>query len=204
MSYAMPWSRRSSGQAVRGIRPGGSLVGHVDSQPDLYACTTILQQRRFRDDVSDSRLYPLTCASDARCDRQYLKYAGKDTFYGYLARPGERMFQDDDFAALHTQNNGRTSLPRSLLAKALLLQSPDRVSDAEAAERGRVPEVWSTGHTDARKTRAVFLRTPREVWVNLWSRWMKFLHRLPARSHFRRERPVPQAPDAGFPARLRG
>ncbi|MBM3314194.1 hypothetical protein FJY70_06345 [candidate division WOR-3 bacterium] len=58
------------------------MVGHVDPQQDLYAC-----------------------------DQKYLKYIGMDTFYGYLARQGARMFQDDDFTALHTQNNGRTSVP---------------------------------------------------------------------------------------------
>jgi len=88
------------------------LVGHVEPQQDLYTC-----------------------------DQQYLSCVGKDTFSGYLARPGSQPFRDDESASLHTQSNGRTSVPPSRLAKALLLQSPDRVNDAEAAERGRVPEV---------------------------------------------------------------
>lgn len=89
------------------------MVGHVDPQRDLYTC-----------------------------DNQYLKYVGKDTFYGFLARQGSRIFQDEDFASLYTQNNGRTSVPPSLLAKALLLQTHDHVSDAEATGRARFDIRW--------------------------------------------------------------
>jgi len=47
------------------------------------------------------------------------------------------MFWDDDLAPLCTRSNGRTSVPPSLLAKALLLQSNCPVSDAEATARTR-------------------------------------------------------------------
>ena len=97
------------------------MVGHVDPQRNLYTC-----------------------------DNQYLKWClcgtlrivGEDTFYGFLARHRPELFRDDDFVSLYTQNNGRTSVPPSILAKALLLQSHDRVSDAEAAERARFDIRW--------------------------------------------------------------
>jgi len=89
------------------------LVGHVDPQRNLYTC-----------------------------DNQYLKFVGEDTFYGFLARQGSELFRDDDFSSLYTTNNGRMSVPPSLLAKALLLQSHDRVSDEEAADRARFDIRW--------------------------------------------------------------
>jgi hypothetical protein len=45
------------------------LVGHVDSQRNLYTC-----------------------------DNQYLKFVGEDTFYGFLARHEPALFRDDDSA----------------------------------------------------------------------------------------------------------
>jgi hypothetical protein len=96
-------SSLSSWQTARGFPRGGVLVGYVDPQRNLYTC-----------------------------DNQYLKFVGEDTFYGFLARQGSELFRDDDFSSLYTTNNGRTSVPPSILAKALLLQSHDRVSDEEA------------------------------------------------------------------------
>ena len=89
------------------------MVGHVDPQRNLYTC-----------------------------DNQYLKFVGEDTFYGFLARHEPELFRDDDFVSLYTQNNGRMSVPPSILAKALLLQSHDRVSDEEAADRARFDIRW--------------------------------------------------------------
>ena len=65
-------------------------------------------------------------------DRLYLDHVGKDTFYGLLASLRSRLFRDADFAEFYCADNGRDSVPPSLLATALLLQSHDKVSDAEA------------------------------------------------------------------------
>ena len=89
------------------------MVGHVDPQRNLYTC-----------------------------DNQYLRFVGEGTFYGFLARHRPELFRDDDFVSLYIQNNGRTSVPPSILAKALLLQSHDRVSDAEAADRAQFDIRW--------------------------------------------------------------
>ena len=65
-------------------------------------------------------------------DRLYLDHVGKDTFYGLLASLRGRLFRDADFAEFYCADNGRDSVPPSLLATALLLQSHDKASDAEA------------------------------------------------------------------------
>ena len=75
-------------------------------------------------------------------DAQYLKFVGEDSFYGFLAREGGRLFRDEDFAALYCEDNGRTSVPPSLLAIALLLQTYDRVSDEEAKARADFDLRW--------------------------------------------------------------
>ena len=56
-------------------------------------------------------------------DRLYLDYVGKDTFYGLLASLRGQLFSDDDFAEIYCPDNGRDSVPPSLLATALLLQT---------------------------------------------------------------------------------
>ena len=75
-------------------------------------------------------------------DRMYLDYVGKDTFYGLLASLRGRLFRDADFAELYCLDNGRTSVPPSLLATALLLQTYDKVSDAEAQARADCDIRW--------------------------------------------------------------
>jgi hypothetical protein len=74
-------------------------------------------------------------------DQQYLDMVGEDSFYGFLARHGHELFRDEDFAALYCLDNGRSSVPPSLLAIALLLQTRDRVSDVEAKARAQRVEV---------------------------------------------------------------
>ena len=75
-------------------------------------------------------------------DRWYLDYVGKDTFYGLLASLRGQLFSDDDFAEIYCPDNGRDSVPPSLLATALLLQTYDRVSDAEAKARADFDIRW--------------------------------------------------------------
>ena len=72
----------------------------------------------------------------------YLDYVGKDTFYGLLASLRGQLFSDDDFAEIYGPDNGRDSVPPSLLATALLLQTYDKVSDAEAKARADFDIRW--------------------------------------------------------------
>ena len=75
-------------------------------------------------------------------DRLYLDHVGRDTFYGLLASLRGRLFRDSDFAVFYCADNGRDSVPPSLLATALLLQSHDKVSDAEAKARADFDIRW--------------------------------------------------------------
>lgn len=75
-------------------------------------------------------------------DHLYLDFVGEDTFYGFLARHRAEIFRDEDFDMLYCRDNGRNSVPPSLLASALLLQAHDRVSDAEAKARADYDMRW--------------------------------------------------------------
>ena len=75
-------------------------------------------------------------------DRLYLDHVGRESFYGLLASLRGRLFRDADFAEFYCADNGRDSVPPSLLATALLLQSHDKVSDAEAKARADFDLRW--------------------------------------------------------------
>ena len=64
------------------------------------------------------------------------------SFYGLLASLRGQLFSDDDFAEIYCPDNGRDSVPPSLLATALLLQTYDKVSDAEAKARADFDIRW--------------------------------------------------------------
>ena len=75
-------------------------------------------------------------------DRLYLDHVGRESFYGLLASMRGRLFRDADFAEFYCPDNGRDSVPPSLLATVLLLQSHDKVSDAEAKARADFDLRW--------------------------------------------------------------
>lgn len=58
-----------------------------------------------------------------------------DSFYGRMASVSDVLFRDDDLASMYTLDNGRPSLPPSLLCGVLLLQFYDNAGDEEAVER---------------------------------------------------------------------
>ena len=78
----------------------------------------------------------------SEADRLYIDYVGRETFYGLLASMRGQLFRDEEFAELYCPDNGRDSVPPSLLATALLLQTYDKVSDAEAKQRGDFDIRW--------------------------------------------------------------
>ncbi|MCK5713710.1 MAG: transposase, partial [Hyphomicrobiaceae bacterium] len=75
-------------------------------------------------------------------DNQYLDFVGRESFYGFLASQRGQLFRDEDFAEFYCPDNGRPSVPPSLLATALLLQTHDRVSDEEAKARADYDLRW--------------------------------------------------------------
>lgn len=78
-------------------------------------------------------------------DHLYLDFVGRDTFYGFLASQRGRLFHDEDFSMLYCPDNGRDSVPPSLLCNALLLQAHDGVSDEEAKARADFDIRWKVG-----------------------------------------------------------
>ncbi len=78
-------------------------------------------------------------------DHLYLDYVGRGSFYGFLASMRGQLFRDEEFAELYCRDNGRDSVPPSLLATALLLQAYDKVSDAEAKQRADFDIRWKVG-----------------------------------------------------------
>ena len=75
-------------------------------------------------------------------DHPYLDFVGRESFYGFLAARRDHLFRDEDFVALYCPDNGRPSVPPSLLATALLLQTYDGVSDEEAKARADFDLRW--------------------------------------------------------------
>src|SRR5919108_22413 len=75
-------------------------------------------------------------------DTAYGEFVGRDSFYGWLASQRGELFRDEDFAGLYVLDNGRPSVPPSLLATALVLQTYDGVSDAEAKQRADYDLRW--------------------------------------------------------------
>lgn len=75
-------------------------------------------------------------------DNLYIEHVGRGSFYGFLSSMRRQLFRDEDFAGLYCPDNGRGSVPPSLLATALLLQTHDRVSDEEARQRAAFDIRW--------------------------------------------------------------
>lgn len=65
-----------------------------------------------------------------------------DSFYGRMSAVNDELFRDEDLAEMYCENNGRPSLPPSLMSGATLLQFYDDVSDEEAVERLRFDLRW--------------------------------------------------------------
>ena len=65
-----------------------------------------------------------------------------DSFYGRMAAIGDVLFRDEDLAGMYCADNGRPSLPPSLMNGVLLLQFYDNVSDDEAVERTKFDMRW--------------------------------------------------------------
>ncbi len=65
-----------------------------------------------------------------------------DSFYARMGAVNQVLFCDEDLAELYCLDNGRPSLPPSLLSGVTLLQFYDNVSDEEAVERTRFDLRW--------------------------------------------------------------
>jgi transposase len=75
-------------------------------------------------------------------DTLYTDYVGRGTFYGWLAAQRDELFPDELFLSLYVAGWGRPSVPPSLLATALLLQTYEGISDEEATQRAAYDLRW--------------------------------------------------------------
>ena len=75
-------------------------------------------------------------------DPVYGAFVGRDSFYGWLASQRGELFRDEEFAGLYVLDNGRPSVPPSVLAVALVLQTYNGVSDDEAKQRADYDLRW--------------------------------------------------------------
>src|SRR4051812_10871220 len=66
----------------------------------------------------------------------------ENSIYAVLARHGDRIVRDQDFAECYSARWGRPSIPPSLLAKVLLLAYRDGLSDRRAMEALRFDLRW--------------------------------------------------------------
>ncbi len=66
----------------------------------------------------------------------------RGSFYDVLFREGARLLSDDDFADCYDVTNGRPSVPPSRMAKLVLLQTYEDLSDREALERMAFDLRW--------------------------------------------------------------
>lgn len=65
-----------------------------------------------------------------------------DSFYGRMGAVSETLFRDEDLAGMYCPDNGRTSIPPSLLSGVILLQFFDDASDREAVQRTMFDLRW--------------------------------------------------------------
>lgn len=67
----------------------------------------------------------------------------KGSFYERLADHGDELIDDDDFAHLYADGKGRPSVPPSVMIRAMLCATHDKLSsDRETSRRTRVDSDW--------------------------------------------------------------
>lgn len=65
-----------------------------------------------------------------------------DSFYGRMGSLTGKLLRDDDLKEMYCADNGRPSLPPSMMAGVMILQFYDGVSDGEAVERIKFDLRW--------------------------------------------------------------
>lgn len=76
-------------------------------------------------------------------ENSYRDKIKENCFYRFLCERRAEIFRDEDYASLYCSDNGRSSVPPSVLATACVLQSYDRLSDAETVARATYDVRWA-------------------------------------------------------------
>lgn len=66
----------------------------------------------------------------------------EDSFYGRIGKVSDILFRDEDLEEMYCPDNGRMSLPPSLMSGVMLLQFHDNVSDDEAVQKTVFDVRW--------------------------------------------------------------
>ena len=66
----------------------------------------------------------------------------KKSFYAKMREHADSIISDNDFADIYSPDNGRPSVPPARLAKVLILQHHDNVSDRQALHMVRLNIAW--------------------------------------------------------------
>jgi transposase len=87
------------------------------------------------------RVDPQGSLLQTRLVRSHLVTRG--SFYERLAEHGDEFISDEDFAGLYAKEKGRPSIPPSVMIRALLCATHDKLSsDRETSRRTRVDSDW--------------------------------------------------------------
>ncbi len=73
----------------------------------------------------------------------YVEKLKLDSFHRFLCEHRHEIFRDEDYEFLYCVDNGRPSVPPSLLAIACVLQTYHKTSDRETVERATYDVRWS-------------------------------------------------------------
>ena len=101
-------------------------------------------------------------------DSLYIDHVGRRSFYSLLASIRGKLFRDEDFAEPYCADNGRDSVPPSLLATALLLPKsrqerrswPDEICICEGGVLARPGCVEARGTLQVREDASYFWAPP--------------------------------------------
>jgi IS5 family transposase len=103
---------------------------------DNYIGVTLLEERPMTLGVADRQTSLLDDMSEF-CE----KTLAEDSIYAFLHRERDRLFPDEAFADLFA-DDGRRSVPPSVVAAVMVLQRLEGLSDREAAERYAFDARW--------------------------------------------------------------
>ena len=97
------------------LREKRTMIGHRDPQGSLFSAQNLPHQ------------------------------VSPDSFYGRMGAVIWQLFSDDDLEEMYCSDNGRPSLPPSLMSGVLLLQLFEDVSDGEAVALTKYDLRWKVG-----------------------------------------------------------
>src|SRR5712691_5008504 len=117
-----PWDTRvgTIELQVPRVRDGSFFPSLLEPRRRAERALVAVVQEAYVQGISTRRVDDLRSAQRGlfEADTMFADFVGRPNFYGFLASQRDELFRDEDFAALYCCNNGRPSVPPSLLATA--------------------------------------------------------------------------------------